>query len=57
MAKFNDKNGYGSEVTTVKLHAVLEQCQQEKHPASEGKLQNGRNSVESSDPLLIFGND
>lgn len=23
-AKFNDKNGYGSEVTTVKLHAVLE---------------------------------
>lgn len=71
MAKFNDKNGYGSEVTTVKLHAVLEyglevngfyrlrleQCQQEKHPASDGELQNGRNSVESSDPLLIFGND
>lgn len=61
MAKFNDKNGYVSEVTIVKLHAVpeygLEQCQQEQHPASDEEPQNGRNSVESSDPLLIFGND
>lgn len=52
MAKFNDENGYGSEVTTVKLHAVLEyglevngfyrlrleQCQQESKRSKASTL-------------------